>query len=143
MSCERGAITGPRLVLVFAALTIVLASAAPAAAEDDPGPDAAASALFHAGRDLIKKGQWKEGCHKLAASMKRFPAPSTLLNLALCREHEGRVATAWAMAQRARVLNRDTVGNDSMPLARSSSVGSSRVSPSCGCASTPRSTGHR
>jgi hypothetical protein len=82
---------------------------APALAQNS-APDPAATALFRAGRDLIKAGKWEEGCDKLAASMKRYAAPSTLLNLALCREHEGRFATAWAMAKRAMVLNRDTVG---------------------------------
>lgn len=74
------------------------------------GPDAVASELFRQGRALIKQAKWDEGCPKLEASMKRFPAASTQLNLALCAEEDGRVATAWAMARRARVLNRETVG---------------------------------
>lgn len=81
---------------------------APGARAD--GPDAVASELFRQGRALIKLGKWDEGCPKLEASMKRFPAASTQLNLALCAEQEGKVATAWAMARRARVLNRETVG---------------------------------
>ncbi len=98
------------LALRAATVCAVLSLAAPSLAQDDAAPDAAASALFREGRDLIKRGNWEAGCPKLAISMKRYPAPSTLLNLALCREHEGRVATAWAMPRRARVLNRETVG---------------------------------
>jgi hypothetical protein len=89
---------------VLAALGVAL----PARAQDEPDP--AAAELFRQGRDLIKKGDWKGGCEKLDASMKRYAAASTLLNLALCRQEEGRVATAWAMVQQALVLNRDTVG---------------------------------
>ncbi|NUP12289.1 MAG: hypothetical protein HOW73_40100 [Polyangiaceae bacterium] len=83
-------------------------AAPPAIAQDEPDPVAAE--LFRQGRDLVKQGNWKEGCDKLDASMKRAPAASTLLNLALCRQQEGRVATAWAMVKQALVLNRDTVG---------------------------------
>ncbi|MBL8741238.1 MAG: hypothetical protein JNK04_09095 [Myxococcales bacterium] len=79
-------------------------------AESQEELDPAAAELFRQGRDLIKKGDWKNGCEKLDASMKRYAAASTLLNLALCRQEEGRVATAWAMVQQALVLNRDTVG---------------------------------
>jgi hypothetical protein len=82
--------------------------ALPARAQEELDP--AAAELFRQGRDLIKKGDWQGGCEKLDASMKRYAAASTLLNLALCRQQEGRVATAWAMAQQALVLNRDTVG---------------------------------
>lgn len=42
--------------------------------------------------------------------MQRYASASTLLNLALCRQEEGRVATAAAMVQQALVLNRDTAG---------------------------------
>jgi len=86
----------------------VLAVAPTARAQDEPDP--AAAELFRQGRDLIKKGDWKAGCEKLDASMQRYASVSTLLNLALCRQEEGRVATAAAMVQQALVLNRDTAG---------------------------------
>jgi hypothetical protein len=44
--------------------------------------------------------------------MARYAATSTALNLAKCYEHDGKVATAWAMYKRALVLNRETQGKD-------------------------------
>jgi hypothetical protein len=76
------------------------------------GPGPAATELFRQGRELIKQGDWTAGCNKLALSMKRYPAPSTLMNIARCRVHEGRVASAWALYQRSLVLNRETPGEE-------------------------------
>ncbi|MEZ4437679.1 MAG: PEGA domain-containing protein [Polyangiaceae bacterium] len=100
MSCER------QLLLGVAGALSLFAGGAMA----QPAPDPVAAALFREGRDLIKEGRWDEGCPKIEASLERFPAASPQLNLALCEEHGGRVATAWAMAQRAQTLNRETVG---------------------------------
>ena len=38
------------------------------------------------------------------------PAVSTLIQIAKCHEHEGKLATAWAELQRALVLNGETTG---------------------------------
>jgi hypothetical protein len=107
--CEPVDVT--RAVRFFALTCLVLSLAAPAQAQDEPlGPDPVASDLFQQGRAFIEKGDWEAGCEKLEMSMKRFPAPSTLMNIARCREHEGRVATAWALYKRALVLNLETDG---------------------------------
>ncbi|MFO0551235.1 MAG: hypothetical protein U0271_22795 [Polyangiaceae bacterium] len=95
-----------RTLSALAAAALVLASRTALAQAEDP----AAADLFQRGRALVKQGDWEKGCELLDASMKRAAAVSTMLNLALCREHEGRVATAWVMVQRALVLNHDTVG---------------------------------
>jgi len=73
-------------------------------------PDPAAAALFQAGRDLVDSGDWKEGCAKFEASMILYPAASTLLNIARCYEHDGKLALAWSAYQRALVINRETQG---------------------------------
>lgn len=100
-----------RLIAHFAILGLLAGLASPARAQDEPlGPDPVAAELFRQGRDLIAEGKHAEGCAKLELSMKRFSAPSTLMNIARCREHEGRVATAWALYQRALVLNLETDG---------------------------------
>jgi hypothetical protein len=92
---------------LFAALPLA-ALLSPTAAQAEETVDAAAIELFQRGRQLIKEGDWEGGCASIDASVKRVPAVSPLLNVALCREHEGRVATAWAVVERARVQNRET-----------------------------------
>lgn len=90
-------ISGPSRWL--AASTVALAiSAAGTAHAGDP---ATAQALFDQGRKLMAQEKWAEACPKLEESQRLDPAGGTLLHLALCREHEGRVATAWALYQDA------------------------------------------
>jgi hypothetical protein len=93
-------------------LSVVVLLSTPSWADDDVGPEPAALELFRQGRELIKQGDWDQGCLKLELSMKRYAAPSTLMNIAACRSHEGRVATAWALYRRALVLNRTTDGEE-------------------------------
>jgi hypothetical protein len=69
-----------------------------------------AEALFKAGRALVEKGDYAAGCPKFEASLALNPSASTMINIALCHEHEGKLATAWADYHRALVLNRETVG---------------------------------
>lgn len=57
---------------------------------------ALATALFEEARALVSAGDWAAACPKFAESQRLEPAPGTLLNLASCHEHEGKVATAWA-----------------------------------------------
>jgi tetratricopeptide (TPR) repeat protein len=70
----------------------------------------AAEALFKAGRALVEKGDYAAGCPKFEASLALNPSASTMLNIALCHEHEGKLASAWEDYHRALVLNRETVG---------------------------------
>jgi hypothetical protein len=99
------------------ALALALAAAllpwSSARAETNPSvPDPAAAALFQSGRDLLDRGKWAEACSKFEASMILYPAASTLLNIARCYEHEGKIALAWSAYQRALVLNRETQGEE-------------------------------
>jgi hypothetical protein len=91
------------------------ARAQTAPTQPDPGQQAgkdpvAAEALFKAGRDFIKKGDYAAGCPKFEASLRLNPSASTMLNIAKCHEHEGKLATAWASYNRARTLNDETKG---------------------------------
>jgi tetratricopeptide (TPR) repeat protein len=54
-----------------------------------------ADLLFDEGKKLEGDGKWQEACEKFAASSQLDPeAPGTLLNLGLCNEKLGKLATA-------------------------------------------------
>jgi hypothetical protein len=54
-----------------------------------------AQSLFDQGKRLMDAGKFADACPKLEESERLDPAGGTLLNLALCHEHEEKVATAW------------------------------------------------
>ena len=94
MRCRRSRWTMSTIALAFVAV-----SAMP---RDAHATDSAtAQALFDQGRKLMAQERWAEACPKLEESQRLDPAGGTLLHLALCREHEGRIATAWAIYQDA------------------------------------------
>src|SRR5687768_5789067 len=80
-----------RRLLAVAALVIGALSPSAAWARDP----AAAEALYRAGRDAAKKGDWEKACAQFAESQRLDPAPGTLLNLADCEERRGLIASAW------------------------------------------------
>lgn len=95
-------------LLALGALSGALALGTPAHADDALDP--AALDLFQRGRRLIKDGDWEGGCAAIDASLRRASSVSARLNLALCQEHQGKVASAWATVERARAENRETRG---------------------------------
>lgn len=81
------------------ALGIALGLAWPTTARaNDP---ATAQMLFDQAKKLMAQEKYPEACPKLEESQKLDPAGGTLLHLAVCREREGRIATAWANYQEA------------------------------------------
>jgi hypothetical protein len=95
----------PSILAVAAALAV--ASAATAQPGHDP---AAAEQLFARGKDLLQAGDWPVACAKFQASMDLDPAVGTLLKLAKCHEHDGKLARAWADYRSALAMNRDQPG---------------------------------
>ena len=71
---------------------VALLLAAPAWA----GDPALAEALFQEGKKLSSEGNYAAACPKFEASYRADRTLGTLLNLADCHEHVGRIATAWA-----------------------------------------------
>jgi hypothetical protein len=59
-----------------------------------PRDPAAAEALFRRGREAAQRGDWATACPKFAESQRLDGAPGTLLNLAACEAHLGRLASA-------------------------------------------------
>ncbi|HWA71314.1 MAG TPA: hypothetical protein VG937_03220 [Polyangiaceae bacterium] len=57
--------------------------------------DAAAEALFRAGREAADKGDDAVACARFEESHRLEPAAGTVFNLALCYERRGQLASAW------------------------------------------------
>lgn len=105
-----------RALLAPIASTPFLLLPATASAQSDV---AIAEQLFRDGRTLFEAGKTDEACEKFAASQRMSPGLGTELNLALCREKQGRVATAWSLftdaeasAQRAGDATRARFAHD-------------------------------
>lgn len=78
-----------------------LLSSAPARANDP-----VAEHLFSEGRAAARTKDWTRACSLLQESQNREPAPGTLLNLADCEEHRGRLVTSRAQyAAAARLFS--------------------------------------
>jgi hypothetical protein len=71
---------------------LAVSSAASISRGDD---SVAAQALFDQGKKLVAAHSYGEACPKFEESLRLEPALGTLLNLADCYEHQGRLATAW------------------------------------------------
>jgi hypothetical protein len=64
--------------------------------------DAAAEALFRAGREAAEKGDDAVACARFEESHRLEPAAGTVFNLALCYERRGQVASAWQRFREAK-----------------------------------------
>jgi hypothetical protein len=94
------------------AFLIALAVASLAAPElPAQQPETSADPLFREARELLKQGKLDQACPKFLESQRLDPATGTLLAVAACHEHQGRLATAWMefteVAERARSEGRE------------------------------------
>jgi tetratricopeptide (TPR) repeat protein len=84
---------------VRSALAVVILIGVAAA---EPTDKSAADELFEQGRTLLARGEFDAACAKFEASLQKDPAGvGALLNLALCNERRGKIATAYALYERA------------------------------------------
>lgn len=79
----------------------LLLAPAPAARAEGLSNEQRAEQLFRAGEKKFDAGQHAEACLDFEASLKLGPKLGTLLNVALCHETIGKVATAWREFQHA------------------------------------------
>jgi hypothetical protein len=99
----------PRSILRLGAIAAVACIAtSPSTSRAQANEDlSAADELFNRGKELLKAGNWSEGCAKFEASMALDAAVATLLKIARCREHEGKLAAAMHDYRDALKLNRE------------------------------------
>jgi len=93
--------TGTDRVRRAAVVLALVAFATPAAAQR-PTREGTAQALFDEAAELFTRGEYAAACAKFQASDALDPKGGTLFNLALCREKEGKVASAWTAFTEAR-----------------------------------------
>lgn len=82
-------------------LTALLLGPSAAQAQGELEDRAAAEALFNEALTLIEAGAWATGCPGFERSFALYRSRSTMIQIARCRAHEGKVATAWEDYQRA------------------------------------------
>jgi len=90
----------------FACLVLSAGSVAAQTASDS----ATAQALFDHAKALMSEGTYAEACSALEESQRIESRSGTLLNLADCYEHVGRLASAWSTFVEAATLAK-TTGN--------------------------------
>lgn len=102
-SCPRH--LNSRLFALAGAVVIAL-GAPDVHAQPTPEAKAMAETLFREARELMGQENYVKACGKFEESHRLDPALGTLLNMAVCHEKEGRVATAWGEFNEAAVVAR-------------------------------------
>lgn len=110
---------GPRLALVSALISALVCIPAMTRAQGKSTAVAAmAEALFKEGKRLLAERQIPEACRKFESSYRIDPAPGTLLNLAMCHEQEGKLATAWGEFNESLQIAKKNNRSDRAKIAR-------------------------
>jgi hypothetical protein len=107
-----------RFLPILALASSLTLGSTPAAASPTEADRAMAQSLFEDGRRLMAEGDFASACPKLAESQALDPSGGTLLNLAVCHEKQGRLATAWSDFKEALSVARRDNRADRFEVAR-------------------------
>jgi hypothetical protein len=102
---------------LLAATLAVMTSSLAAHADPSEQDKALASSLFDQAKALLADGKVSDACRKLEESRRLDPLPGTLLNLGVCHEQEGLMASAFAELRQARALAERDHRDDRVALA--------------------------
>lgn len=98
-----------RIHAVVMAMAIATATGAAAYGQSSPR-EAQAKVLFRAGAEFMKQAQYRQAIDKFTASLKQFPKLATRMNIAICYERLGQLATAHRLyndtAKQAQARNK-------------------------------------
>ena len=78
--------------------------------------------LFQQGLEAMKRNQFKEACDAFAGSNEADASPGTEINLALCNEKQGKIASAWGWYRTAAGLAEIKNQKERAELARAEAV---------------------
>ena len=109
----KGNSSRPRIALRLCALLATL-SAAPTARADQ---EAVATELFQRGKALMAEERTEEACRAFGESYRLYASSGTLLNLAVCHEKLGKIASAWSEFNRVIPMARSGGREDRAELA--------------------------
>src|SRR5580698_4589247 len=68
---------------------------------------ATAAALFEQGKQLMQAGDYANACPKIAEAARLVPTAAKMNRLGDCREHEGKLASAWGAFKQAELIARN------------------------------------
>lgn len=99
------------------ALLVLLGGSMPARAESTSAALARSNALFAEGKRQLNAGEVAAACSTFAESHRLVPRGGTLLNLALCREREGKLIDAFRTLHEALAMARQDDRDDRIAIA--------------------------
>jgi hypothetical protein len=99
-----GGLEMPRSYALGLALALSLSGVRQASAQSVD--QAIAATLFNEGRQLMGEEKYELACAKFEQSHRLDPGGGTVLNLAICREKQGKTMSAWAAYREAVALAR-------------------------------------